>query len=156
MLATDKSVSFPSQEVIINFISSLPVKKFAIDTPFMDSSFPGSLAKVAKYFENKKMSLSEIPNNIKMALRNEDDEKLDDLKKGLRKLIDSCEKREGKDDGFTFSMKKILSNAEDNPSLNIATAIYNQALIDLIDGATYTPPIGEEREWVRHVVKITE
>jgi len=149
-----KTVKFPNQETIMAYISTHPLKEHAIDTNYIEKSFPNSLLKVANYFANKEMPFNQIRENVKEALKRDDDKKLDNLVIALQKFVLSCEEKDASND-FTLSMKNILSEAKSgNEDLNIAISIYAHALKDLIEGAIYIPPKGGETVWTRQVTQV--
>jgi hypothetical protein len=153
---SETMVTFPNQQMITDYMNSHPLKiTGALDTPIVKDSTPDSFQKVAQYFADKKMPFSEIRKNVKEVLT---DQKLARLTTALRKLTVSWKNIDAQSgnqpDALTARMADILSQTQQQSSyVEIVVELYAHVLRDLLDKATFTPPIDGSEKWTRHVVE---
>ena len=109
---TASLVVFPKQQQILDYINNHPIQS-SIDTPVVKSTAPDSLQKVAKYFSEKKMELSEIKGHVKIAITQEDEDyaKLKKLQDALAKFILKCEEIDEKS-----VVKEPTADNQDKPA----------------------------------------
>jgi hypothetical protein len=165
MSLTTGSVTFPDQQAIIDHINRSPFKT-SINSKFMQNAFPGGIEKVAIQFANKIMNREEIRTNVKTAYANanENNKELDDLTDGLGKLLQGWkatdEKHSSSPNPDTVNIERLSEGLSEQKKMqdDIVFTIYENALLDVVDNATYTPPPGGPNalgSWTRHVQDLT-
>jgi hypothetical protein len=155
VLLETRLLTFPDQQVIVDYAKTNPNAKMIYNPglkSFVDEVFPNldPIQKVAAYFADKTMQLSEIKPNIKAAIikENKAGEEWFELKeKGVIKFNEI----------FPNSNFSIISTDMNN-KYSVVETLFERFLIDVPDRATYTPPNGDptaNRSWTRHVQQLT-
>ena len=148
--------TFPDQQAIINYFNSHPMKiTGCFDKPVMQNY---SIEKVAAFFANKIMTLTEIEKNVRSALfesiPDEEVKKLAQLTIALQVFAD-------KPTGSASNVAHELSAIHDrtkpaNPTFEVPVMIYAEVLKDLIEKAPCSPPKDGGTTLTKHVADLTK
>jgi hypothetical protein len=132
-------VCFPSQQAIIEYFNSHPLKTMgSFDSAEVKSCAPDGIEKVAKCFADKTMPYGSIENDVKEALTDHEEE---------QKLADD----------FRLSMKQLHKNIQHlDPYFEIIVGMHLRVLQDLLGRVIYTPSKESENGWTRHVADLTK
>ncbi len=145
-----KMVTFPGQQEIIAYLNTHPGHNIVLQSEKITKNFPGATEKVATFFANKKMKLSEILDNVSAVLWGPEEWKAEkQARDALDDLIRGLEQRSAPEaENWKLTRKEVQ---QANSLFNVTADFYCDTLKDLLDKATFTPPSPGERKWKKHI-----
>lgn len=145
------TVTFPDQAAIVAYLENHPLNH-ALKTPFVASIAPDSIKKVAQCFANKVMSRDGVKSNLETALADPAEEKkLKQLFRTITGLVQSYNVSERDLSTFTKEMVHIHAGIQCPAKFVIVVALFEQAVNDLLDRATFVPSPSGDGSWVKLV-----
>lgn len=146
-----KTVRFPSEEAINEYMKTHPMSITGIA---VNLYVPKLFEFLANYFRNKEIPLNDLKKEVEIAVDaaidkngNEDQQKLNGLRKGLGKFNASMKER----DIVDFEMQRIEIESIP-PHLKATLAVCEKMMEDVLERATFTPPKDDSGKWTKNKV----